>query len=172
MRGIKTLLRPIEPADIAVLYAWENDVNNWQVSGTLTPYSKLVLQNYLSNSAYDIHTTKQVRFVITTHNNTPIGTIDLFDYNPLHARAGVGILIGNADYRQQGYASDALQTLINYATHTLLLHQLYANISVRNTPSIQLFTHLNFKCVGIKKQWNKTATGFDDEGMYQLLITS
>ncbi|MBC7412209.1 MAG: GNAT family N-acetyltransferase [Bacteroidia bacterium] len=170
MRGKTTLLRPIEPADIALLYAWENDVNNWQVSGTLAPYSKDILQNYLQNSAYDIHTTKQIRFIISTTNNSPIGMLDLFNYDPLHQRAGIGILIGNTDYRKQGYATDALQTLIVYSKNTLMLHQLYATIGTQNTASIRLFEALNFKQAGIKKEWIKTPQGFDDEAMYQLLL--
>ena len=170
MRGKTILLRPIEPADIALLYTWENDVNNWQVSGTLAPYSKAALQNYLRDSAYDIHTTKQVRFIITTPNNAPIGMLDLFDYDPLHQRAGIGVLIGNVDYRKQGYATDALQTLITYAKNTLMLHQIYATIGTKNTASIRLFEALNFKQVGVKKEWIKTPHGFDDEAMYQLLL--
>jgi diamine N-acetyltransferase len=170
MRGAKTLLRPIEPMDIDQLYAWENDTDNWAVSGTLAPYSKMVLKNYLQDSVFDIHSTKQVRFIITTLDNLSIGTIDLFDYDPLHQRAGVGILIGESKYRKQGYANDALLSVINYTRLILQLKQVYANIGVNNAPSIKLFERHGFKLIGVKQHWVKTPTGFADEAMYQLLF--
>jgi len=34
-----------------------------------------------------------------------IGTIDIFEFDPFHKRAGIGILIGNESYRRKGYAS-------------------------------------------------------------------
>ena len=98
-----------------------------------------------------------------------IGTIDIFDFDPFHKRAGLGILIANEEYRRKGYASMALTGLIEYCFKTLQLHQLYCNILANNTESMDLFKKLGFVQAGIKKEWIKTSDGYLDEYLFQLI---
>ena len=92
LEGNLVKLRALEPEDLDFLYHIENDESYWEVSDTLKPYSRFVLKQYLEDSRLDIFETKQIRFIIE-NNNTPVGTIDLFDFNPQHLRAGIGVLI-------------------------------------------------------------------------------
>jgi len=39
----KITLRPLEPEDIELLYAWENDMELWEMSNTKTPFSRYIL---------------------------------------------------------------------------------------------------------------------------------
>jgi diamine N-acetyltransferase len=98
-----------------------------------------------------------------------IGTIDLFDFDPFHKRAGIGILIANESYRRKGYASMSLTCLIKYCFKTLQLHQLYCNILADNLVSIDLFKNQGFVEIGIKKDWIQTSNGYMDECMFQLI---
>ena len=98
-----------------------------------------------------------------------VGTVDLFDFDPFHLRAGVGILIASDKNRGKGYATMALKELIKYAFKTLQLNQLYCNISTDNEASMQLFQSCGFEMVGIKKKWIKTPTGYKDEAIFQLV---
>lgn len=169
--GEKCYLRAIEPEDLETLYLWENDPEIWHMSNTLVPFSKMVLAAYLETAHLDIFTTKQVRFMICLPDNTPIGCIDLFDYEPLHKRAGIGILVASASNRNKGIASDALKIMKNYCKQTLLLNQVYCNIGVGNTGSIQLFEKSGFVKNGLKKDWVLTSEGYTDEYFYQCILT-
>lgn len=160
-------LRAIEPEDIDLLYTWENDPEVWKVSHTLVPYSKYILALYIQNSDKDIYESRQLRLMITTKDNRPIGAIDLFDFDPQHARAGIGILIYRKEDRGKGFASAALTTLMDYCFNYLKLHQLYANIEPNNTASIELFSKNGFEQSGLKKDWNRTLAGYEDEAIYQ-----
>lgn len=166
--GENIRLRALEPTDIEVLYQWENDTAIWKVSQTMAPFSKHILTQYLANAHQDIFTAKQLRLIIEKEGK-PIGTIELFDYEPLHQRAGVGIWIANVSEREKGYAKEALQLMISYAFKHLKMHQLYCNISSSNKASVNLFSGLDFMLVGVKKQWNKVADGWEDELLFQLL---
>ncbi len=166
-------LRAVELADIDLLYAWENNTELWTVSNTLVPFSKYILKKYIESSAFDIYTTKQLRLMIdakTTESTVKqtVGIIDLFDFDPYHNRAGVGILI-HKEERNKSYATNALEVLINYAFNTLKLHQLYCNITTDNEMSIRLFRKFDFLIIGEKKEWNKTKTGWVGELMLQLI---
>ncbi len=164
-------LRALEPNDLAYLHQWENNSDFWTMSQTIQPFSEYVLKKYLQSSHNDIYTTKQLRLVIELiDSKTPIGFIDLFEFDPHNQRAGVGILIANQNEQHKGYASTALKILCNYAQNVLHLHQLYCDITVDNTKSLQLFSKANFKIIGIKKQWQKTATGWKDEYSLQRIF--
>lgn len=162
-------LRALEPTDLDFLYQIENNESFWEVSHTQTPFSRFILNQYLENAHLDIYEAKQLRLIIEElSSKNQLGMIDLFDFNPLHKRAGIGILI-DSDYQNNGFASDALSLLIKYAFSTLQLHQLYANITSDNTKSIALFTKHNFQRVGVKKDWILFDGKFKDEVLFQLI---
>lgn len=168
LKGENIQLRALEPSDLETLYQWENDTNIWKVSQTIVPFSKHVLTQYLANAHQDIFTAKQLRLIIEKEERA-IGTIELFDFEPTHQRAGVGIWIADEEERQKGHAKEALQLLIEYAFQQLQLKQIYCNISSGNKASINLFSGLDFMLVGVKKDWNKTQEGWEDELLFQRL---
>lgn len=162
-------LRAVEPEDVDVLLKWENDTSIWKLSNTLTPFSKNILKQYIANAHLDIYQAKQLRLIIETNDKKPIGCIDLFDFDPFHGRAGIGILIADKENRGKGYASEALDVLIDYAFNILSLHQLYCNITEDNKESLKLFEKKGFVKVGVKKDWIKSFDNYIDEYLLQLV---
>ena len=156
-------IRAIEPEDIAILLEWENDERIWNVSDTLQPFSKYILTKYIENSTADIFEAKQLRLMIDsiTEKKT-VGMIDLFDFDPRHARAGVGIMIHESEQKKK-FAQNALEILIRYTFDHLHLHQLYCNIGTENTASMKLFQNAGFEIIGTKKDWIKTFDKYFDE---------
>ena len=166
----KVSLRPVEPDDIDLIYRWENNMEIWNVSNTRTPFSRYILAEYLKESAKDIYETKQLRLIIETNDGSAVGAVDLFDFDPYHMRAGIGILIHNIENRNQGFAGDALYAIFDYALNVLGLKQLYANIAVSNQISIHLFQKAGFVVTGTKINWLKTAKGWEDEFLLQKML--
>jgi diamine N-acetyltransferase len=161
-------LRALEPEDLDFLFSTENNEQFWEISSTQTPFSKYILKQYIENSHQDIYEAKQYRFVISNMENNPVGMIDLFDFNPQHKRVGIGILL-LPKYQNKGYASEALDLVIDYVFLYLNVHQIFANITSDNTKSIALFEKNNFKIVGIKKDWIYSNSAYNDEILYQLI---
>jgi diamine N-acetyltransferase len=165
-------LRMPEPADVGLLYQWENDLSVWRVSTTVVPFSRFQMEQYVMNSQHDIYSERQLRLMIdlARDNDSPqtIGCIDLFDFDPLNRRAGVGILI-IPEEREKGYASEALGLFIRYSFEIIQLHQLYCNITTGNDRSIRLFTNAGFIQIGIKKEWRIIDNKWVDEIMFQLM---
>mgnify|MGYP006309172521 FL=1 len=113
-------LRALEPEDLEILYRWENDTGLWHLSNTLVPYSRYLLKEYLEHSRKDIFELKQLRLIIELNEDKrPVGAIDLFDFDPFHRRAGIGILIAEKSDRKKGYAREALETLKEYVFYLL-----------------------------------------------------
>lgn len=170
-------LRAPEQSDVEALYLWENNMEIWKVSNTITPFSRFVLKKYIETAHLDIWGTKQLRLIIEAKDQSslmflPVGLIDLFDFDPFHLRAGIGILIANSEFRQKGYATEALKLMVRYSFETLQLHQLYCNISADNSISLQLFKNAGFEQIGIKKEWLKSLNGWQDEVLLQIINPS
>lgn len=171
LEGSTIQLRALEPTDLEFLYALENDEAIWQVSNTTKPYSKYVLKQYLNNAHRDIYDVKQLRLVICNKGtNTPLGFVDLFNFEPRHRRVGVGIIIFDKKDRGKGFAAEALELIRNYAVIHLKVHQLYAAISEDNEPSIKLFKKQGYVQSGVKKDWTLSEDGFKDELLFQLIV--
>ncbi len=163
------ILRALEPEDIDTLFAVENDIRLWKYSNRNAPYSKQLLLNYLAAQDQDIFEARQQRLVLSTAAGIALGFVDLFDFEPMHRRAAVGLVIFEA-FRNKGYGTIGLQLLSVHAKQHLDLHQLYAHISVENTESIRLFENEGFKVVGLKKDWNFYEGSFHDEYTYQKIL--
>ena len=114
LEGRTTRLRALEPGDIELMYAWENDTEIWGVSGTLAPFSRHTLERFIEGQQFDIFQTRQQRLIIETPEGLPVGALDLFDLDPVNLRAGVGILIHDTAQRGKGYAADAVETVCSY----------------------------------------------------------
>jgi diamine N-acetyltransferase len=171
MNSETILLRALEPEDLEYLYRWENDSELWQYGSTLTPYSRFTLREYLSNAiTQDIFQSRQLRLMIVekTSPQQPVGAIDLYDFDPAHLRAGVGILIDGA-CRRKKFGLQALQLVEEYAFQRLMLKQLYAFIPTSNRPSYLLFQKSGYSEAGVLKSWIKTAEGFTDACLMQRL---
>jgi diamine N-acetyltransferase len=163
-------LRALEPEDLELLYSWENNESFWVYSNTVSPFSRFTLKRYIENSHKNIYETGQLRLMIDhIEDKKTIGTIDLFEFDPFHKRAGIGILIADESYRRKGLAAMSLKCLIQYCFKTLQLHQLFCNILANNTVSIELFKKHGFVEIGRKKDWIQTDNGYLDEYLFQLL---
>jgi len=169
LKGKHIYLRALEPEDLDFVHDIENDEAIWEISNTITPYSKFLIKQYLDNAHKDIYEVKQLRLVISNLKNEAIGMIDLFDFDIKNRRAGIGILIKVLENRNKGFGEQALQLLIDYSFTHLDLHQLYCNIAQDNLPSIKLFESQGFKKIGLKKDWNFHNGNYKNEYLYQLI---
>jgi diamine N-acetyltransferase len=170
LRGEHVYLRAVEPEDATKIMIWENNPENWRVSGTEALYSMHGILEYI-NSIQNFRQCGEQRLIICKkEDNTAIGTLDLFEASFKHGRAGIGILIAEKEERGKGYASESLNLLIDYSTKFLGFHNLFAHVLSDNKESIKLFENLGFRLVGIKKEWFYDHGKWIDERIYQLCL--
>jgi len=160
------ILRALEPSDLEWLFRLENDENWWHLSDTNQPFSKYILKQYIENAKLDIYEVKQMRLVIEAENSA-VGLIDLFDFDPFHKRSGIAIVLLK-EYQKKGFGSEALRLIIEYSFKYLKIHSLFANIAMDNQPSLKMFQTLDFQITGTKKEWHFNSGKFKDEHFLQL----
>lgn len=160
-------LRATEPEDLELLYRWENDTEMWKNGIAVAPFSRFSIRQYLIDTKQDLYTDRQLRLMIALQESgETIGTIDLYDFDPFHRRAGVGILI-DKQFRERGYGLQTLELLEAYAFGFLHLYQLYAFIPATNIVSIQLFTSARYISAGLLKEWLSLGDRFEDVQVMQ-----
>lgn len=181
LEGRCVSLRAVEPCDVDLMYRWENDTDLWAVSGTTEPFSREQMARFVERQleGADLLRTGQLRMIVEVcrpeetvapASAEAVGAVDLFEYDPIHRRAGVGILIYGVEHRRKGYAREALEILCRYAREQLYLHQLWCTVGADNTPSRELFRWAGFVETGVKRDWLRTPEGFCDEILMQKIL--
>ncbi|MDE6215633.1 GNAT family N-acetyltransferase [Bacteroides sp.] len=167
--GERVRLRAMEPEDLEVMYAMENDPQSWEVSNFTVPYSKFVLKQYIEHSECDMFADRQLRMmVVRLEDDVVVGTIDMIDFVPMHGRGEVGIAV-RKEYQGNGYAKEALNLLCDYAFGFLYLKQLIAHVTVDNEASIRLFESCGFVRCGLLREWWRVEGCYKDVVLLQCL---
>ena len=155
----KILLRLLETKDIDFLYKWENDMSLWEYGDTRIPFSKALLENYISNYDANILSAKQLRFmIIEKSSNSAIGAVDLYDVDIYNSRAFIGIMI-IPQWQNMGYALNIIG-----------LSQIAAYIPSTNLKSISLFKRLGYTESGCLKNWSRFGNKVNDVIIMQHIL--
>jgi diamine N-acetyltransferase len=170
LKGESIYLRVVDKEDATVLFLWENDPKNWKVSNTEVPFSMHAIHQLIEQQS-NIRNSGEIRFMICgNENNSPVGTIDLYDINFKHGFASIGIIIAEENERRKGFAEESIHILAEYAREILDLSNLQCTIHGDNSASISLFEQCGFTKVGTKKNWLKYKGKRFDEISYQLCL--
>ena len=145
LKGETISIRALEPSDGDLLYRWENNMALWPVSFTQIPFSKFILEEFVTSAHQDIYTSKQLRLMINANaTGETIGIIDLFEFDPQHLRCGVGIYI-HETFRKRAAASECVDLIKQYCFFTLFLKQIYVHVNSSNAASLALFEKAGFE---------------------------
>lgn len=169
LQGRHLDLRAVEPEDLDFMYDVENDPDCWNVSDLTAPYSRFALRQYIESTQCDVYADRQLRLMaVERATGLVVGTVDISDFSPRHARGEVGILIRHG-HRRQGYAREALELLCDYAFRFLSFHQLVARIPSDHEASLHLFRSCGFVECGLLKEWWHMGNTFKDVVLMQRL---
>lgn len=112
----------------------------------------------------------QVRFYVFLKDDpeTIIGTVCLYDISSAYSRAEIGYKF-SSEHHHKGYATEAVEKLIDIAFSELTLHRLCARVQENNIPSIKLLVGLGFEKEGICRDYLCLNGVWTDHLQYSLL---
>ena len=142
IKGNRVVLRSVDSSDVDTLLLWENS-NAEPLYGVFEEqYSRADVVQFVENQQrYSLAETEQLRLMICSHDGERLGCVDLTDYDG--ESASLSILIYDVAHRHQGFGTEALRLLVDYA-ESLGLQYLCATILPENQPSIKLFQKVGF----------------------------
>ncbi len=163
----KVTLRRPKLLDLDQLLLWENNLENSLFTDNPIFYTKEQIKEFL-NSDQDIFLDRQIRFMIDS-SGFPVGCVDLFEYDMVNSRAGVGIFI-DEKFRNKGFATEALSLLKSICIKDYFISNLHANILHTNKASIQLFERAGFTKNGVKENWIRAENSMLDVWFFQCFL--
>ena len=116
---------------------------------------------------------QQIRFYVFLKENPSqlIGTVCLYQVSNLYSHAELGYKF-SSKFHHKGYASEAVEKLIDMAFMELNLHRITAHVQEENLPSIRLLENLGFEKEGICRDYLYLHGSWKDHIQYSLLHPS
>ena len=161
-------LRALEPEDLDFLYTIENDEDMWDMGCANVPYSRYALSNYILSGTCDIYADKQMRLLMQDEEGAPVGLLDLFNFDPRHHRAEIGLALLPV-WRGQNIGEQAVRLLMDYAA-IIDLHMLYAIIGVDNEKASRTFERLGFQASAQLCDWLWNGDSYVEARVWQAVI--
>ncbi|MBP5318200.1 MAG: GNAT family N-acetyltransferase [Paludibacteraceae bacterium] len=164
-------LRALEMSDLKLLDAVENDPSHWAAGSTLAPLSRFMLSRYLRESAEnDIYALRAWKMVAETpDSHEAVGLVDLFNFEPEHARVEMGVLVLPA-FRGRHYGAAMVCQTLGYLREVLHVHEAHCIVAQSNTASQQMLLRAGFVQSGVLKDWCRIQGGYESAFVYQCLL--
>ena len=160
--GERILLRELRVSDVGEnYYSWMNDsaVNQF-LESRFFPQS---LESIIEFTASSNRDPDVVLFaIVEIKSKIHIGNIKLGPINWIHRNAEMGLLIGEKIFWGQGFASEAISLVCEYARNLLNLHKVTAGCYSSNIGSAKAFEKAGFQVEGIRKEQVFVKGSFED----------
>lgn len=146
--GPRLYLRPLEVSDAAAACAWLNHPEVRRFLSRDTPLSQASEEGFIRSLG-----TSDAIFVIVLHQGERgIGLVGLHGFRNSSRRGTLGITIGEPDCWGQGYGTEAIELLLDWAFDELGLHRVELCVYATNARGIACYEKLGFVHEGAKRE--------------------
>ncbi|SEO02877.1 GNAT family N-acetyltransferase [Paenibacillus sp. OV219] len=166
--GSKVRLRPVKPEDWADFHNNDLDSENARLCDEIHfPRSEEGTGMWAVQQAQNGPDGDNVFLAIVTHDGTLVGSVCTVSCNARTGTFKYGISIFRS-YWRNGYAKDALKTLLRYYFEELRYQKVNASVYAFNDGSAALQEHLGFQLEGTLRNMIYTKGRHYDEYIYGL----
>jgi len=138
-------LRPLEPADVDRYVAWFNDPEVTHFLEGRYPMSRASEAEWLASRTKASMGYANAAFAVETlAESKHIGSVGLHDLKPEDRKATFGIAIGDKEYWDHGYGTDATLTLLRFAFDEMNLRRVMLHVDERNLRAIACYRKCGF----------------------------
>lgn len=149
-RSVRLLPLRAEHAELEARWMADAEVRHWLHRSEDGPESltRAVIERKIAEVIAD---PTEVRFLITTLEDVPIGDIGLLGIHP-HARAELSIKLGERAYWSRGLGGDAIRCLLRFAFAELELRRVTLIADADNLRGIRCYERSGFRHEGVLRE--------------------
>ncbi|MCR4421910.1 MAG: GNAT family N-acetyltransferase [Spirochaetales bacterium] len=146
--GEKCYLSPYDVSYSEIFYRWVNDLD-------------VVSSISLANKTISFEVEKEIMsklskehsyLIVDKVDDKVIGGCGFFDIDHINRTSLVGIIIGDKNKWDKGFATDALKTLCAFGFNYLNLHNIMLTVYSFNKRAIRCYEKVGFKIIGRRRQ--------------------
>ena len=148
INGAMVRLREKRLADALDDYNWQTDPELAELDAL--PVLTMSFRQYMSDHTAELlyaSVTRQ-QFAIETLNGKHIGNCAYYGIDEIQGEAELGIMIGNRDYWDKGYGTDAVNLLVNHIFTQTNLNRIHLKTLVWNMRARKCFQKCGFTPCG------------------------
>ncbi len=148
LRGERVWLTMLERADAATMARWEYDNEYLRLldASPAQPRSEEMIVRWIDTATKSPNDfTFGIRLL---QSDELIGWIQLDGVNWQHRTSYIGIGIGNRDFWGQGYGTEALDLMLQFAFNEINLHRVFLSVFSYNERAIHVYQKLGFQREG------------------------
>jgi RimJ/RimL family protein N-acetyltransferase len=151
VHGRRTFLRAAERSDIPAIVPWFNDYAISRFITTRAPMSMAQEERWYDSMLERQGTSAWFFLICRLGDDTPIGSIGLFEVDPTNGSAGIGISLGDPANFGQGLGTDALEALLDFGFGRLRLERLWLDVYDFNERAIRSYEKVGFVREGVAR---------------------
>lgn len=170
LKGRRIMLREYRSEDFSAIRSWVNDEasTRWMSTRFWPPQTEVDTQEFLSRMLQSSH--NAYNFVIADkQDESYIGQLDLFRVDWRLRQGEIGMVIGCAEKRGQGYGQEALELMKRFAFANLGLERLELEVHMDNQAALQCYRKAGFVLEGVKRHAYWADGRFGNVGMMSIL---
>lgn len=161
IEGKKVNLRALEKDDIKKAIKWINDPEVIRYLSMVFPISMAEEEKWFDDY---LKSKDDKIFAIDTKDGKYTGNIGLHKMDWINRKVMLGIMIGEKEYWNKGYGTDALKTTVKFAFEELNMHKVYLSVMDLNERAVRTYEKCGFVKEGISRD------DFYKNGKYHSMI--
>jgi len=163
--GERLYLRPFDHDDLVHVRKWANDPEVRRLTAEVTPMSQAAAEEWYERVKAD---RDRVWFVIVLKDgDRPIGDCGLLRMFPAWRNTDLSIILGEKDTWGQGYGTEAIRLLLDYAFGCLNMHRVSLGVVGFNERALRFYEKAGFKREGAQRDGY-----FHDHRYYDFVMMS
>ncbi len=160
-------LRPIERRDLPSLYASFNDPEIRALTGEVRPTSESGMESFLERINSDAERVWLV--IVLKDGDKVIGECGLLRMFPAWRTTDMSMIIGDPAAWGQGYGTEAVHLLLDYAFGALNFHRIAIGVVGSNARALKFWEKAGFKREGLQRDGYFIRHHYEDFVMLSLL---
>jgi RimJ/RimL family protein N-acetyltransferase len=170
LNGKNVLLREYRQDDFASIRKWVNDRSSTRFLSTVFwfPQTEADTGDFLNRA---MHSAPNAAFFVIADvkDQSYVGQLDIFDINWKLRLGQLGIVIGSDEKRGQGYGTEALGLIQEYAFGVLGLERLELDVYTGNKRAMRCYEKAGFVHEGVRRHAAMVDGKYADVGIMSVL---
>lgn len=167
LSGERVYLRPLERADLPLLQRWVNDPEIRALIGEVKPTSLAGMEAFFDKVQADAD---RVWFVVVLkEGDRVIGEAGLLRMFSAWRTTDLSIILGDRTCWDQGYGSEAIELLLDYAFGQLSFHRVAIGVVASNERALRFYERAGFRREGVQRDGYYHDHAYQDFVMMSIL---